>query len=471
MPDEHRFPREAWVPIGAGLVWLWCAASFGVLGFLFSLIPGCLLLASGVSTLLYPGDLRIPQFTALGGLLGVLLAPPAFFVEGFGTALLLVGLSAASFVAAGLVAVRQEWRHEGVPDAVPSLRVGAEVAADEALLATMALSLPHTDASDLPRLRREVHEARELMRDRGWLEKPADFHLLPPPLEQPEIRGGRLRGLAYEQLRFESGYEPRAEEPGRDSWLRHVGNRTAHAWALRQRDPSRPWLICIHGYQMGFPAIDLTAFEAEKLYRARGLNLLFPVLPLHGPRKAGRRSGDGYLAGDPLDTLHAVSQALWDMRRLLSWVRAQGGTRIGVHGLSLGGFHTALLACLDDGLACAIPGIPLADVTRVVWRHGPPLRIRHFERSGAVHEEVSELLRVVSPLTLEPRVPKDRRYLYAAVCDRLVPADQVHDLWRHWDEPRIVWYQGGHLTFRFHPEVRRLVDDALGELLATPVDS
>jgi hypothetical protein len=470
MPDEHRFPREAWVPIAAGLVWLWCAASFGVLGFLFSLIPGCLLLASGVSTLLYPGDLRIPQFTALGGVLGVLLAPPAVFVEGFWTALLLVALSAASFIAAGLVAVRQEWRHEGVPDAAPGLRVGAEVAADEALLATMALTLPHTDASDLPRLRREVHATRELLRDRGWLEKPADFHLVPPPLEQPEIRLRRLRGLDYEHLRFESGYEPRAEEPGRESWLRHAENRMAHAWALRQRDPSR-WLVCIHGYQMGMPAIDLAAFEAEKLYRARGLNLLFPVLPLHGPRKSGRRSGDGYLAGDPLETLHAVTQAMWDIRRLLSWVRAQGATRIGVHGLSLGGFHTALLACLDDDLACAIPGIPLADVTRIVWRHGPPLRIRHFERNGAVHEEVSELLSVVSPLTLEPRVPKERRYIYAAVCDRLVPADQVHDLWVHWDRPRIVWYQGGHLTFRFHPEVRRLVGEALAEsgLLGTGV--
>ena len=99
----------------------------------------------------------------------------------------------------------------------------------------------------------------------------------------------------------------------------------------------------------------------------------------------------------------------------------------------------------------------------MVWRHGPPLRIRHFERNGVVHEEVSEVLRVVSPLTLEPRVPQERRYLYAAVADRLVPADQVRDLWRHWGQPRIVWYQGGHVTFRLHPEVRRLVDGALAE--------
>jgi hypothetical protein len=464
-----RFARESWVPLAAGLLWLWCAASFGPIGFLVAVVPGCLLLAAGVSMLLYPGDLRIPQFAALGGLLGVVLALPAFFAAGFWTGLLLMALSAASFVAAGLAAVRQELRHEGVPDPTPGLRLGAEVAADEALLATMALTLPHTDAGDLPRLRRDVHAARELFRDRGWLEKPADFHQLPPPLERPHMRRARAFGLDFEHLRFESGYEPRAEEPARDSWLRLERNRTAHAWVLRHGDPSRPWLLCIHGYQMGAPFLEFAAFEAEILHRVRGLNLLFPVLPLHGPRKEGRRSGDGYLSGDPIDTVHAVTQALWDIRRLLAWARAEGATRIGVHGLSLGGFHTALLASLDDGLACAIPGIPLVDVSRVVWRHGPPLRIRHFERGGVVHEEVSEVLRVVSPLSFEPRVPRDRRYLYAAVADRLVPADQVHELWRHWGEPPIVWYQGGHVTFRFHPAVRRLVDRALVESgLRTP---
>ena len=451
------------MPIFAGLVWLWCAGHFGVVGFLACVLPGCLLLASGVSTLLYPGDLRIPQFTALGGLAGVILAIPALWVAGLGTGLLLIGLSAASFVAAGLVAVRHEPRHDDVPDPEASLRLGAEVAVDEALLATMTLSLPHTDLGDLPRLRREVHAARELFRDRGWLEKPLGYHVQPPPLERPQLERRRAHGLDFEHLRFESGYEPRPEEPQRERWLALARNRTAHAWVVRHADPGRPWLVCIHGYQMGAPMIEFAAFEAERLHRAFGLNLLFPVLPLHGPRKEGRRSGDGYLAGDPLDTLRAVTNALWDLRRLLSWVRAQGGTRIGVHGLSLGGFHTALLASLDGDLACAIPGIPLADVSRVVWRHGPPLRIRHFERNGVVHEEVSEVLRVVAPLSLEPLVPHERRYLYAAVADRLVPADQVRDLWAHWGRPRIVWYQGGHVTFRLHREVRELVDGALAE--------
>ena len=72
-----------------------------------------------------------------------------------------------------------------------------------------------------------------------------------------------------------------------------------------------------------------------------------------------------------------------------------------------------------------------------------------------------ELMRVISPLVLEPRVPLERRYLFAGVADRLVVADQVRDLWRHWQCPRIEWYQGAHITFRAHPSVVRLINEGI----------
>jgi acetyl esterase/lipase len=174
-------------------------------------------------------------------------------------------------------------------------------------------------------------------------------------------------------------------------------------------------------------------------------------------------SGDGFLAADFIDTIHAEAQAMWDIRRILSWIRGEGGSRVGVHGLSLGGYNTALLASLDGDLACAIPGIPATDFSRLVWRHGPRLQIRYAEHQGLLQDEVAEVTRVVSPLALEPIVPKERRYIFGGVGDQLVSPDQVRDLWRHWDRPRIEWYQGGHVSFRFHQQVRRMLDEALRE--------
>jgi hypothetical protein len=101
------------------------------------------------------------------------------------------------------------------------------------------------------------------------------------------------------------------------------------------------------------------------------------------------------------------------------------------------------------------------DFTRLYFRHGPAMQLLEAELHGIEEQHMDEILRVVSPLAITPRVPRERRYLFAAVADRLVPADQVRDLWRHWDRPRIEWYQGGHLTFPRHPGVRTLVDEAL----------
>ncbi len=462
MFEPPRWSPLSIVPIAAGLSWLWCAASFGVVGFFFSVIPGCLLLSSGMATLLFPGDARIPHFAALGGLLGVPLAFPAFFVAGFGTGAVLVLVSAASFIAAGAISVHQDPHVEDVPTPAPSVKLASQVAIDDALLATMHLTMPLPKSSEQGRIRDEVRQAEELFRDRGWLEKPADYHRAPPVLESPQLLRTSSRGLEYEHLSFESGYSPHPEEPGRDRWLAKPRNRTAHAWVLRHDSPERPWLVCINGYQMGAPIVDLQAFRAARLHHKLGLNLAIGVLPLHGPRKEGTRSGDGFLSGDILDTIHAEAQAMWDLRRIVSWIRAQGGNRIGVHGLSLGGYNCALLASLEE-LCCAIPGIPLADTVRALWRHGPSLQIRYAERTGLVHDAVAEVASVVSPLALEPKVAKPGRFIFGAVADRLVPPDHVRDLWRHWDRPRIVWYQGGHVTFRFHREVGDLLDEALRE--------
>jgi len=461
MQEQARFPREAWVPLIAGLAWLWNAPGHGFIGFLFSVLPGCLLLAGGISMLLMPGDRRIAQFAGLGGALGVLLALPAFFVVGFGAGVTLVVASLAGLVAAGNHSVKVEPHIEGVPEPELTHALSLQVGLDEALLATMTLTTPLPRFGDYPRIGAEIEAAREMFDSRGWLEKPIGYHQTPPVLENPSIRSGKTRNVDYERLSFDSEYEPHEDEPGRDRWLGYGANRRGYAWVLRHDDKPRPWLVCIHGYKMGMPITDLLAFAPEYFHEHLGLNMLVPVLPLHGPRKIGKRSGDGFIGAEVMDTVHAEAQAMWDIRRLLSWVRAQGDEGVGVLGLSLGGYNAALLASVEEGLRCAILGIPLADFARAMFRHGPALHLRGVEALGIDEDRAREVFRVVSPLALDPLVPLERRSIFAAVADRLVPADQPRDLWRHWGEPRIEWYPGAHLTFRAHPQVRRLVAESL----------
>lgn len=460
-----RWPREAWIPLLAGLYWLWSGPGHGLLGFLLCVLPGCLMVGSGVTMLLTPGDLRISQFAAGGGVAGLLLAIPMLLVADAGNVLLLAFASLASYLAGGYHTLRLEPHPTDVPLPGMGLRVCAEVGVDEALLSSWTVILPIALSTETPRIASEVREACALFDEKGWLASPAGYFEVPPPLEVPELVARSQGGLAFEHMSFESAYEPRREEPGRDRWLGYVGNRTAHAWVLRHGDRPRPTLVCIHGYQMGSPRVDVPAFQIERLHHQFGLDVVLPVLPLHGPRKIGRISGDGYLSGEMLDTLHAEAQAIWDLRRILSWLRSQGVPRIGVHGLSLGGYNAALLASIDVSLDCVIGGIPAVDFSRLMFRHGPPLQVRQIEVEGLETSALDDVLRPVSPLAQPCKVPVEGRALYGGIADRIVPAAQVAELWRHWERPPIAWYAGGHCTFALHGEVRELIDRTLQERL------
>lgn len=450
----------SWIAIGAGLLWLLRAVALGLpLGIPVAAV-GAILLSGGVSQLLWPGDRRSTEWTALVGLVGALTSLLGALLTGSLVALgLALGALAAAW-AAGQVAVALEPRHADVPEPEPSLALSAKVALDDVLLGyELAIRGRMFTGRDVDRVIEEVDQCHALFERQGFLAQPEAYHLAPPPLVSPAVSTRRIAGHDVEILRFESGYAPREGEPGRARWLAYPGTRDGFAYVLRRAGPGRPWIVCTNGYRMGFAAIDVRVFE--RFFATLGLNVVIPVLPLHGPRRRSAHSGTGFLGLDVVDTLHAEAQAVWDIRRLLGWIRAQEPSAVGAFGLSLGGYTTALYSSLADGLDGVVLGIPLADVTRILVRHAVPEQLQLALQRGYSLERAREILRVVSPLAFPPRVPPAGRLIFGAVADRLVPPDQVRDLWRHWGEPEIVWYQGGHVTFRIERAVFAAIDRTL----------
>ena len=462
MPSDLRFPREAWLLLIAGGAWF--AAAAGWLGFALAIVPGALLLASGVGTLLALAEPRLRDVGALGGLAGMLLALPAAFASAsFVTGAVLALASFAAFVATGAFSARTLEPTGGVAEPPRGPRLHAELATDQAIRGAMLLTLPFPPAGEHARFARELREATEAWDARGVLEKPAAYHAAPPPAERVALAPRSTPGASFEELRFQSEYAPHPDDPGRERWLSYAPNQLAWAWLLRAADPGRPWLVGIHGYMMGTPAIDLAVFRAER-WRQRGWNVVLPVLPFHGPRKLGRVSGIGMFGADFLDSTHALAQAIWDLRRLVGWIRAQGGREIACYGLSLGGYSAALLASLEPALGSVIAGIPAADFPRLVWHHAPVAERSRMEAAGATRELAARVMRPVSPLALAPLVPHARRFVFGAPDDQFVPADQVRDLLAHWGSPRHVWFPGAHVTFRVHEPVHALLREALAPL-------
>lgn len=315
------------------------------------------------------------------------------------------------------------------------------------------------------RLRGELGDAVEMYNDAGWVDDPRSYHREPPPLTRPEIKHKRVGGIRYEHLSVESGFTTHEGEPGGERWAGYEANRTAHAWLLRHDGPPRPWLICINGYRTGRPLVDFNAFDSRRLHKDLGLNLAFPVQPLHGPRSEGA-SGDRVLHGGAMNTVHTAAHAIWDIRRLVDWLRAdQDADGVGAMGISLGGYLTALLTCFDEDLRCAIAGVPEADLVRGMRRTVEPILPPFYEQWGLSWRSLERVNRVVSPLAMDPLIAHDRRFIFAGLVDRWVRPGNVRALWDHWDQPSICWYEGSHLSFPFEPTVRHYVGAALRETL------
>ena len=359
----------------------------------------------------------------------------------------------------------QQWlaRPEEQPPAptlFPSPMLALGALADESLLSIgRALRRPMAPEEYL-RVRAEVADALDLYSRRGWLEDPVSYFSDPPPAEPRMHRTRLIGGLGFERFRFDSGYEPDPEEAGRARWLARDANRTAYAWVLRHRDP-RPWLIGLHGAGMGFPRADLFAFQAAWLHHVLGLNLAFPVMPLHGPRRRGNVPMPGFPTEDLLDTVHGVAQAVWDTRRLVGWIRSNHHAAVGVVGLSLGGYMAAVIAGMDSELSCVIAGVPVSNFAELLERHAPPV-FRQLPEFATLVQQAHLVHRVISPLALPPRVPHDRRFIFAGLADRLVhPHRQVRTLWEHWQQPTIYWFEGSHVGFLWSKAVQSFIHRAL----------
>ena len=436
-----------------GLAWVVLGARAGWLSLLLTVLPGALLLAAGISRLLWPGDRRPLHFAAGATLIGVGMALPVCWLLGALPGLALVSATLGIGLRLGFRSLASVRPLPEVPRAPLTSWVASRAVVDEGLLAWLhaRFAFPE-DSVDMARIGADVERALQLSRARGWLQDPASYHRAPDAPASFDLRPRSLAHIRYQHLRFESGFVPHGDEPGAEAWQAHAANRTAHAWVLEHADPTRPWVIGVHGYRLGFPIQDFVLFPPSFFHERLKLNVALCVLPLHGPRRSGTWSGDGFLDGDPLRMRHAEAQSIWDLRRLIGWIRERGGRCIGVSGISLGAYSAALLATLEDELAFVIAGTPPVDLARMFDEHGPPDLVRRLADFGISEVRVRELLHPVSPLALPPRVPHAARFIYAGTADRVVTPDHAQDLFVHWERPRMLWYPGGH--FAWSPQLQ-----------------
>ncbi len=337
-----------------------------------------------------------------------------------------------------------------VPPAVTRLEallLGAGARVDRFVLDHFLGRTAFTRPADASGLRERLLRARDFYADPRFLANPDAFFVPPAPLR---VRQRSLRRLAdgdLVDLRYDSDFVPVFPEAQGVDAPPGVGRAGVARW-WRHRRPGQPAMLCIHGYAGGLPWLEALAFEANRFFRA-GVDVLLYVLPYHGARtvSGARHSGEGFLGVDLVRTNEAFAQAVYELRGLLRFLRDSGTGPVGAFGMSLGGYTTALLAAVERELAFAVPMIPLASLSDVMWsdRESDP-RVQRAVEAGWSLAALRDFFRVHAPLARPPLVPYERRLVIAALGDRICPPQHADALWRHWGRPRIHWYPGGHLA-------------------------
>lgn len=445
-----ELPRQ-WHPLallalaGAGVA---LANVSGPVSLLLCGVPGAMILASALALFALPGDARITAYLALGSGIGIAGALGLVFVEGLSASFAQAVTCLMSLLVAGRAARLSQPSPQTMPALQGNWQLDLAIALDEAMLGYFVASVRVPGGEAARRVVDDASTIAQLVDAEGWRQDPSGYHLAPPLPVDLHIERKRIYGFGYEQLRCESQFQPHPGLPGAASWDSHVANRHANAWLLRHPGPARPWLVCVHGYRMGGAWLDFTMFRHEQLYQGLGVNLLIATLPLHGPRKAGWRSGDGYLDGDLRELLIAETQALWDLRRWLLWLRqVEMATQVGVYGVSLGARSAALLASYEAELDFVVASMPLVDAAHNLWRFMPNPHRSYFAAQGMDERALRALLHPVSPLA-RPALPEAARLqVVAATADRVVLPDQPLALAHHWGSA-VHWFQGSHLSYR-----------------------
>ena len=154
-----------------------------------------------------------------------------------------------------------------------------------------------------------------------------------------------------------------------------------------------------------------------------------------------------FICDDVGAVLDSARQSIADCRALIRWLHEQGCPRIGVFGLSFGGWLTGLLSCHEPLLSYAILGTPINRMDRALRELAFCLPLKEKLEHHRLTVERFDLV------SQKPLLSEDRLLLLESQHDLFAPAETIEELWRSWNKPDIWRVPHGHISVLFSTKV------------------
>ena len=344
-----------------------------------------------------------------------------------------------------------EWRR-AVPAGGPAVRAVALMDLELRTFTASLVSLTSIPGTLLRRSGADHRAAAEFYAGLSRVTDTGELFVAPPP--GIEIRSRRLGRLPWapgvsrvETLSFRSPYQVLYPEAG-ERFEGHRRNSIARAMHWRHEDGPRPTIIVVHGFT-GSPYWFNSSFFQLPWFYGHGCDVVLAMLPFHGPRndRPAPFSGSGLFADGLANFNEAIFQSVCDLRVLIDYLNSTGVGNVGITGLSLGGYVTALMADVEPRLHFAIPNSAVTELGSLIGSWFPANRVvgAGLRLGGIDADTHAAAMRVHSPLRFPARLPRERLFIVGGLADRLAPPEQSARLWAHWDRPRIHWFPGSHI--------------------------
>lgn len=177
----------------------------------------------------------------------------------------------------------------------------------------------------------------------------------------------------------------------------------------------------------------------------------------------GYRPGQLIVGGDLAHQLAVARQSVLDLWHVVVSLQ-QAGRRVGLVGVSYGGWLSLVTSLVAEQLAFVIALVPPVNLVRLLGEGGTVVRAirRGLGRTPLDIERVSQLARPLIPGEWKSKLPGNAVVLHAARYDRFVPPRRIVELAEKWSA-RLIVHDEAHYRLAVAPEIIPLIADEVCE--------
>ena len=250
-----------------------------------------------------------------------------------------------------------------------------------------------------------------------------------------------VREGIFEQIQWHSVYQPE----GKSS---RTNNDWVVAWHWRHGDRPRPTIVLVHGFTAARWEVNEFFLGLNYLYQL-GCDVVLKTLPHHGPRRRSVASISGldYVSGGIESLNHSVIQSTYDIRTLVDYLQQRCDVaRVGLSGLSLGGYTSALMAGLEERFEFVMPVVPIVSIPDAMMEWKPlDGALKNIMRKYDVSmQDLRNTMAFHSPLSRPALQAPGNLLVIAGVGDRMASPRHAEALQRHWGNCAVHWFEGSH---------------------------